>query len=377
MQRSFHLPEQIEILITDYLNGVISEEELIELNSWISKNNENALWFNTLKTAWIASGKTSSNFSAHQEDALSRVKQRFIRNEAKIFKSFRNFSGIAASWLIIFILTGALSIYFTSKFLSGEKEDTCISVSAPLGAKSYVDLPDGTSVWLNAGSKITFNNADYGISSREVQLTGEAYFSVKTNKKVPFLVRTSDLLVKAVGTKFNVKAYPEEKTITAILEEGKIEVTPLNGSSSTEKVMLVPNEMVTYNIEDKKYQEAGKEKEKPISPPSAKTKSTLKVIPHIKSKVITSWKDEDWIIDAQCLDELVPLLERRYNMEIKFSSDKIKKFKFTGKIRKETIEQIINALEMSAPIKYKIQGNQIILSVDKKRLDEFNKYTGD
>jgi ferric-dicitrate binding protein FerR (iron transport regulator) len=377
MQRSFHIPEQIEILITDYLNGVISEEELIELNSWISESNENEQCFNTLKSAWIAGGKTSGNFSTRQEDALSSVKQRFIRNKTKTFKSFRNFYGIAASWLIIFILTGALSIYFTSKCLSGEKEDTCISVSAPLGAKSYIDLPDGTSVWLNAGSKITFNNADYGISSREVHLTGEAYFSVKTNKMVPFLVRTSDLLVKALGTKFNVKAYPEEKTITAILEEGKIEVTPLNGSSSTEKVMLVPNEMVTYNIDDKKYQEAGKEKEKPISPPPAKTKSTLKVIPHIKSKVITSWKDEDWIIDGQCLDELVPLLERRYNMEIKFSSDKIKKFKFTGKIRKETIEQIMNALEMSAPIKYKIQGNQIILSVDKKRLDEFNKYTGE
>jgi ferric-dicitrate binding protein FerR (iron transport regulator) len=101
----------------------------------------------------------------------------------------------------------------------------------------------------------------------------------------------------------------------------------------------------------------------------------LEMIPNIKIELVTSWKDETWIIESEPLGKLAPVLERRFNMDITFESDEIMNYKFNGRIQNETIEQILMAIELSAPIQYRFEKNRIILSANKMRKERYDKFT--
>ncbi|HEY4786439.1 MAG TPA: FecR family protein [Bacteroidales bacterium] len=376
MENFYQIPEEIQLLISDFFNKSIDEEGLYRLNQWVAESDEHVHLFNSFKSVWMLSGKSVHMRPEKTEIALHSVKQRLEVGHLKGINIFRSMQRIAASWLIFLMIGGASGFFITKHALSHRQKQLYTSISSPLGSKSTIELPDGTKVWLNAGSKIVYNN-EYGHSVREVQLTGEAYFSVKTNKKVPFLVRTSDVVVKALGTKFNVKAYPEEKTITATLEEGKIVITPLGNLSSKKVVELKPNEMATFYKQREKINTFQKKIAPQIHNQEPEKSGTLNVNSNVNTNLVTSWKDSTWIIEAQPLGILAPVLERRYNMVIEFGSDRIKKYKFTGKIQKETIEQIMSALELSAPIQYKIARDTVILSLNKTRQKQYEQYTND
>ncbi|NJO69186.1 MAG: FecR domain-containing protein [Bacteroidetes bacterium] len=235
MQKQNNISEDIQLLIIDFLQNRIDQENLTVLNSWLAESENNVSLFNEFKTYWLLTAK-KQNEKILTDKALLNVKSAL--NESKIPKRFLwNTYKIAASWLIVFILGSGLTSYYFSHFSEKNNLEGNTSVFAPLGSTSYLDLPDGSKVWLNAGSKITYNN-NFGKKSRILELTGEAFFNVKTNPKKPFLVVTSDLIVKATGTRFNVKAYPEEKTITTTLVEGKVIIEPVLKSEKNEIVVL-------------------------------------------------------------------------------------------------------------------------------------------
>jgi transmembrane sensor len=369
MQKKINIPVDIELLVIDYLNGIISEEGYIKLNGWLTEDNEHLKLFNELRTGWMASGKSVLVPADKIDEALSGVKDFLeMRKEIRPGKPFWTFYRIAASWVIFMILGGILNYYLRREEPVNGLSGLETKISAPIGSRSIIDLPDGTKVWLNAGSQLTYSN-EYGMQKREVNLSGEAYFSVKPNKAVPFLVKTTEVMVKALGTKFNVKAYPEEEIISATLEEGVIEVTSSKKKHSFDKVTLKPNQMITYV---KKLSKPGLKREKAL--PDIHKKD-VEVISNIKIEPVTSWKDKTWIIDAQPLGILAPIFERRYNIQISFSSDEISRFKFTGKIEDETIEQIMSALELSAPIRFKMEKNHLYLMIDKDRITRYRQNT--
>lgn len=378
MVNTFEMPEEIKVLITNFLKGVIDEEELNKLSHWLSLSNNNVKEFKLLKSLWLLSGKTIPVSSEISDNALSKVKSKISNTKRVTLKPYWKFGLIAASWLV-FLIVGSVLGAGLMRHNDNESVDMVnTTISAPLGAKSIVDLPDGTRVWINAGSKITYNNF-YGKTTREINLIGEAYFSVKTNKRIPFLVRTSDIIVKALGTKFNVKAYPDEKTITTTLEEGKVVLTSLHNSDKKEVIGLKPNQMVTYykepdavNTLPEKVQKKVQNNEKVIIDEDG---SLIKLDPIVQTELLTSWKDDTWIIKGEPLGTLASVLERRFNMVIVFDSDESRQFKFTGKIQKETIEQIMVALELSAPIHYEINNNIIKISLNKRLLEPYKKNT--
>lgn len=99
-------------------------------------------------------------------------------------------------------------------------------MEAPLGSRTKLTLPDGTLVWLNAGSRITYSQG-FGVGNRKIELIGEGYFEVKRNEEVPFLVKTNSLLVKVLGTKFNFRDYPDDAEAIVSLSEGKVALNNL------------------------------------------------------------------------------------------------------------------------------------------------------
>ena len=208
-----------------------------------------------------------------------------------------------------------------------------------------------------------------------MKLEGEAYFDVETNPEKPFVVQTSEMNVTAYGTKFNVKAYPNEPTITATLVEGNIKIKGNNNISREFEVALKPNQTLTYVKE--KYAdiktEAGNKENKTTQPPQIQQKKSVVVDKDIKTDLYTSWKDDKWIIESEKLDELVVKLERRFDVKFIYKSESLKKYTISGSIRKETLEQVLDILKLTAPLKYTIKDGIVTLEMDNKRTENYSK----
>jgi ferric-dicitrate binding protein FerR (iron transport regulator) len=278
---------------------------------------------------------------------------------------------VAAAGLLFFML-GSLVTWF-----SGRKSEPSViaqeatEIICPYGSKSKIILPDGSEVWLNAGSSLRYEN-NFNKDKRDVSLVGEAFFTVTTNKEKPFIVNTKGMVVRAFGTEFNVKSYPEEKSESAILVEGKIDVEIKNTGKESDIFNLKPNERLVLRSEKV---EITSQTETNSNPQKRIETTPVKVdyITNIKPVLYTSWKDEQWIIESEPLETLVPMLERRYNMKFRFVNDDLKKFKFTGTLQNETIDQIMEALRMTAPIEYKIVKDSVTLRLDEKLSKQYSR----
>jgi ferric-dicitrate binding protein FerR (iron transport regulator) len=235
-------------------------------------------------------------------------------------------------------------------------------VSTKYGSKTKLVLPDGSQVWLNAGSKLTYDK-NYGNAIREVSLSGEAFFDVVKNAARPFVIHTEKIDIRVLGTAFNVKSYPGEKNTETSLIRGSIEVTIHNRLSG--KIILKPNEkLVIANEEEPEI--------KPASHKPAVVKATAQQEPFVaishltyqpadSTIVETSWMDNKLIFRSQAFEELALRLQRWYDLEIIIKDEQIKKKKFTGVFENETIDQALMALQFTAPFKYVINKKQVTI----------------
>ncbi|NJK95369.1 MAG: FecR domain-containing protein [Bacteroidales bacterium] len=207
-----------------------------------------------------------------------------------------------AATAVIFTMLGSFLYYYFSNLPTPVKL-TYQEIFVPYGSTSRIILPDGSSVWLNAGSFLKYNN-NYNVTNRNVFVKGEAFFEVEKNGELNFVVTTPGMEVKAVGTKFNVKAYPEEKTVTAAVVEGKIEVQSLmqSGKKSGE-LLLSSNQAVSLEKEytepplsDPQKIRTGKEKEiiNQINP-----SKILRIENQINVESLIMWRNGILIIERE------------------------------------------------------------------------------
>jgi ferric-dicitrate binding protein FerR (iron transport regulator) len=368
---------RINDLIIKYLTEDIKSEELEELRLWINYSDENKELFNNFKDSWNMAGQAQETVNFNSEKSYSQLDSKLTRNSekritSKVFIFLQKYAAVA----LLFMTIGGGISWLLKPSHSYSKLSTVIN--APLGAKSVIDLPDGTKVWLNAGSTIKYN-PDYGKETRTIHLVGEAFFSVAKDKTKPFYVKTDRVTVKALGTRFNVKAYPEEKMITTTLEEGKVELeTPVIGSNNTRKILLKPNEKVVY------YKPGGfstantteKTQEKIENKPKDKKEfKDLELTHNINTTLYTSWKDERWILESEPLGALKTVMERRFNIKMVFDNIELENYKFTGTIENETLEQILSAFKLTAPLEYTINKDTVVFTLNKTLKEKYNRIT--
>jgi transmembrane sensor len=166
--------------------------------------------------------------------------------------------------------------------------------TASKGEVVFIKLSDGTKVWLNADSKLQYPQKFRG-HTREVTLTGEAYFDVKHIRKTPFIIHTNKVTTHVLGTSFNVSAYPEDKDISVTVVTGKVGVTVPDGNSSRIATMYVtPNQQAVYN----------------------KTKKTLTQDDNMNALSVTEWKQGRLNYHSALLSEIISDLQRKYNITI-------------------------------------------------------------
>jgi ferric-dicitrate binding protein FerR (iron transport regulator) len=228
------------------------------------------------------------------------------------------------------------------------------------GSRTHLTLPDGTLVWLNAGSRINYEK-NFGAAQRIVNLTGEAFFDVAPNANKPFVIHTSSIDIRVLGTSFNVKSYPSDKTTEATLIRGSIEISIRNRPS--DKIILKPNEKLVVNNEDS----SRLEKEKLPRHHESGNNESLVVIKkptyeeHSGAIIETSWVDNKLIFQDEEFSSLARLMERWYGVTIRFDGSGKENLRFTGIFEKETIRQALDALKLTANFNYTIEGNQITI----------------
>jgi ferric-dicitrate binding protein FerR (iron transport regulator) len=267
---------------------------------------------------------------------------------------------VAAS---IVVIVAAAWFFYGNQPTSAKRNDlakvTPSVVSVKNGSKTRIQLPDGTQVWLNAGSRLTYDK-DFGNRLREVTLIGEGFFDVVRNEQKPFIIHTTKMDVKVLGTRFNVRSYPNDKTTEAALIHGSIEVSLKDRPS--EKIILKPNEKIVVDNRDTLEQ-------KSITHHSAKENAEpLVAIKHLTYQsadstiVETSWVDNKLSFVNESFSELAPRMERWYGVSIRFKETSLDTIHFTGTFTEETIEEAMKALTITEPFNYKFQGKTILVS---------------
>ncbi len=203
------------------------------------------------------------------------------------------------------------------------------------GEKSYLQLPDGTRVWLNSCTTLEYAE-NYGHSNRSIYLDGEAYFEVAKNKDLPFVVKANGIDVKAIGTAFNVSAYMEDSQLTTTLFNGKVAVQP---TLTKQEVLLEPNQVAVYD----------------------KSRNKIEVVPYDK-KLFAQWRRGFLSFKMMYLQDITKLLERNYNVVFRYENQGIKKLRFSGSFRNnEDLSEILNVIKTNTGIRYQILKDTIVI----------------
>lgn len=370
--------QSFDDLIIKLLTNEITHEEYDTLQKWLLQD-KNKEYFNKFRKIWQASGRKGGQNKFNNLKGWTQIKSRAgISDEddnQKKSKSFFSVIKIAAAILMLISGTALLTWYFTSRITIQQEIPEITSISSPLGSKCRIVLPDSTVVWLNADSKISYAK-NFNESERRLFLEGEAFFDVTTNKEKPFMVQTSDILVRALGTKFNVKAYPEENEITTTLEEGKVDIQLLNGKNISEDIVLKPNEKVVYHKSSSlmKEEKSGTANNTESTDNKPINTERIEINSNVNTELYTSWKDKRWILEGENLEAFAKILERRYNITIMFNDDELRQVKFTGIIENETIEQLMEALRLTSPLAFEMSKDTIWLNLDKQLDKKYKRF---
>jgi ferric-dicitrate binding protein FerR (iron transport regulator) len=255
-----------------------------------------------------------------------------------------------------FILLLACAGWF---FMKARQSHTAVvyamnEIVAPKGSKTQITLADGTSIWLNAGSRLLYPKS-FSLENRQVFLTGEAYFKVVHNERYAFVVHTAEADIVDLGTTFNVKAYAGNPTTETTLIEGAVEV--ILKKDRGKKILMQPKEKLIVHHLSKKAKHGRDEQNEQIFEVS-------KIVPFAKTNDIveTAWVENKLIFRNQKFEELAKDMERRYNVRIVVTDERVNNYYLTGIFKNENIVEALKLLQVIAPFKFEINNEQIIIS---------------
>lgn len=378
----FDVNDTIKEAIIGYYSGDLTKDQADELLAWIQEDPRNLQYFREMAEIWNNAAVISvvqSDTTKSLADIRKKINDRDLRpipsREIKVRLS--TVYKIAAA--VLFLLSLGILGWFIKIPVPPVESVAFVETSAPKGSKSHITLADGTSIWLNADTKLRYS-IDYGTNNRNIYLDGEAYFKVAKNKELPFRVHTSGITVTALGTVFNVKAYAEEKIIETTLEEGNVRIDPVlknKGKKDGLSILLKPNQKAVYQKREQEIADADKVQEEVVrdervtGPKLTPVKLDTSTVSDIR--LYTSWKDSRWIFKNEKLGSLAVLLERRYDVHIQFENETLKNYAFTGILKEESLEQVLSALSFTAPLRYEVHFKDVRLFEDNSNKKAYQK----
>lgn len=322
-------------LIASFLSGNSTPSEIESLEQWQNLSKENKEIFDDSVIVWNSCRKplTKAEIARDKLD----VEERIITNIS--LQQQRDRFAIRLLRLVA-VLVGpimlALGWYFGSSTTNHSKDLTWNTVTAPKKHIAVCTLSDGTEVWLNAGSTISYP-ANPTSGERRVRLSGEGYFKVTKDPKNPFFVMTQQATVKVLGTSFDLKAYPGEERLVTTLEEGSIELfTQKTGETS---LKLHPGEQAIYN-----------------------NKGGEIIIEKVDAARFSAWRTDKFLFKDADLKTIITELERLYDIKIHIKNPQLEKLRFRGMFSyDQDILDAFETLKLSVKLKYTIKDREVWL----------------
>lgn len=318
------MSRQLELLDKFY-NNKATESEKRQLAGLL---NDSDRWADDFDEIWDHSfGNIPEPVNERVFKALSATAKPVKINVRKVFMRI-------ATYAAVFGAVAISLFYWNENRLLTKYNDMTVEVGQ--GQKSDISLPDGTIVHLNADSKLCYGSHFNG-KQRQVELTGEAYFDVAKDAQSPFIVKAGDIQVRALGTSFNVRAYPEDENITTYLAEGSVIV-----SSHNHSINLSPGEIAVYS---QKETLMTKRKED-------------------DDRLFTAWMNNEMAFNDEPILNIVKQLERNYNVKFEIKSDMLNDITFTGTLKNSSLQSALYALQFTSSISYKKKEDVIELYSD-------------
>lgn len=324
-----------ENMIFRSLTGQATEEEMLNVLQWKKLDPENAKTIRRIEMGITISDLSMSDGEFDLEAARKNIDKR--RNSKGMGRKISMRTWLTIGYAASLIIAIGAS-WFTSRIYFDRSSSKINSIETPAGSRTSITMEDGTKVWLNAKTKITYPS-HFASDKRQIEMEGEAYFDVVKDKSRPFRIKTSELTIEVLGTSFNVKSYPEENRIITTLVEGKVALWALGKQS--QKIELNPLQKAVFNKTNKTINKTDISAE------------------HLNC--LTGWLTNKMVFENETFGSIAVKLERNYNAEIIFEDQEISQHRFSGTFEGMSIEQALNALQYASDFKYEINKNKILI----------------
>jgi len=347
------MKQQLSHLIKKYSEGKINLNEQIELSEQLA-DDKNRAAEEVLNQDWQARLESNDIPDHDLMPVLDRVhhKIRLNENPDRTLNWWATFQR-AAAILILPMLFTFLAYYF----MQGKQAASPVSyaeIQCPMGVRTKFQLPDGSTGFLNSGSRlkypVSFSN------ERKVELVGEAFFDVVHNTKLPFHVNTKNLDIKVLGTTFNVIANEDEQTEEIVLQTGKVDVSTITGKSLA---VLKPNEQITLDNEKQTF-----------------------VKNEVEASQYTSWKEGKLVFRNENMQQVARRLSRWYNAEVIIDDRMLDTYTFHATFANEPLDEVLKLLSITTPLSFKeenrtndqngvYQKRKIVLTINQTKINQF------
>jgi ferric-dicitrate binding protein FerR (iron transport regulator) len=348
------MKKELQDTIQNYSEGKLNLKEQLELSEQLA-DEQNSIAEEVLHEDW-KSQLESGTFSNHNlQPVLDRVHHQIRINENEKINSFgwmQAFQRIAAILILPLLLSFLTYFYFQSNHPIASI--SYAEIQCPMGVRTKFQLPDGSTGFLNSGSSLKYPVQFFG--ERKVELTGEAFFDVVHNKKLPFIVNTKNLDIKVLGTTFNVIANEDEPTEEIILQTGSVDVSSKDGK---QLAVLAPNERLSMDTEKRTF-----------------TKNA------VEASQYTSWKDGKLVFRNENMQQVARRLSRWYNAEVIIYDRQLDDYTFHATFIDEPLDEVLKLLAFTTPISYTeenrrsdkegtFQKRKIILRLNQSKIKQF------
>ncbi len=357
--------DNLEEMIVRQLSDNLTTQEAEELLNWYNASEDNRKLYRDycvlLKAQSVASGRLL--FEQDRMRSWTRLKRRIRQRKPSRFRlPVVRYAAVAAVALLVGV--GVHQLFDTGGTPAGGMQ-----VTVPAGSKSQIVLPDGTSVWLNSGSRLSYTD-DFGKANRTVYLDGEGFFDVTKNKRMAFEVYAGETHIRVLGTRFNMKAYAADERKRVTLLSGSLSVAT-DGDAHRRETILVPDEqaVIRKGSSDIEVRRVKAGNYALWAAPQKETLATAKpqadaLLPQMHTPNRTF--RNTLFFDEEPLEQIVKDLSRAYNVTIRLGCEEIAADIYYGDFRnEENLFQILDVITSSGEINYEVKENQIIINKNK------------
>jgi ferric-dicitrate binding protein FerR (iron transport regulator) len=356
------------LLVSLKCSGEASETELRELEQMLKAYPDMQFRMELYAGVWE---KKHPGFPAHEQGAFERHLQRLADRFPEAAAATRSLSSapealpvmrsgrqphlfVRLSAAAVLLLAVSALVWYYSGAAHTPNPIAQNTVSTRPGSRSKIQLSDGTEVWLNADSRLLYDQ--FSGANREVELTGEAYFDVAKDPDHPFLIHTASIDIKVLGTAFNVRSYSNERNTETSLFRGSVEVTVRNNPEK--KIILKPNEKLIVQNAAASMPDPGRQKARDENEPLI-TVSRIHFQSRDSSARETLWMNNKLSFDAESLEAVALKIERWYDVKVIITDDRLKQTSYTAVFEDESLRQVMEALRITGGFHYSINKKEV------------------